>query len=226
MAKDILAFFGLIFLTMLVIMLVAVVGYYYDELGLVNLPKTVPTTMARILGTRAVTLAAIEISQPQWTNPLEALPSATWSPSATPRPTATPVRPLDPVEYRTEVIIHLKRFVGALERWLEVNRRLGQDNSLIDDPAWRTEMDALLREINDTGSAMAAVGPPPPEYEVIARLLGRVQNAANALQINYNRALTTRAAEDFRSAGEDFERIKSYLSEVVTVMLATGWTIE
>jgi hypothetical protein len=226
MAKDILAFFGLLFLTLLIVLLVAVVGYYYDALGLVKLPEVVPTTMARVLGPREVTLQAVGIGDAEWSNPLDALPIATWAPSATPRPTSTPVRPLDPAEYRTEVILHLKGFVGGLERWLDANRRLGQDSTLLDDPDWRVEMNGLLVRIGDSGRAMAAVGPAPAEYQGIARLLTRVQDASSALQTNYGRALETRSPDDFLQAGADFERIKAYLTEVVAAMVAQGWSIE
>lgn len=226
MAKDILAFFGLLFLTLLVVIAVAVIGYYYDALGLVDLPEVVPTTMAGVLGTREITLVAIGIGEPEWSNPLDALPSATWEPTAIPQPTATPVRPLEPAEYRTEVILHLKDFVSALERWLDTNKRLGQDNSLLDDPAWRSEMTALLIEIGDSGRAMAEVGPAPSEYEGIARLLQRVRESSDAMQANYGRALDTRSPDDFLKAADDFERIKAYLTEVVAAMVAHGWSLE
>lgn len=226
MARDFLAFLGLVFLILLIGAGLLVVGYYYDALGLVDLPEAVPTNLARVLGPREVTVEAITIGTAEWRNPLADLPTATWSPTETPQPSPTTVQPLDPAEYRTEVILQLKAFTKALEGWLEANRQLGRDNALLDDAGWRSEMAARLDAISATGQAMALVGPAPAEYAGIARLLGRVSAAADALRADYLRAMDTRTAEDFRKAGEDFERIKAYLQEAVQAMLDEDWVIE
>ena len=226
MARDFLAFLGLLFLLLLIGAALLVVGYYYDALGLVKLPAVVPTTLARVLGPREVRVEAINIGTAEWRNPLAALPTATWSPTETPQPTATVVQPLSPAEYRTEVLLNLRALTGALEGWLDANRQLGKDNTLLDDEAWRAGMQERLAEIRSSAQALAAVGPAPDEDVEIARLLGRVQAAADALSADYAQALESRKEDDFRRAGADFEKIKAYLEAAVKGMLDAGWVIE
>jgi hypothetical protein len=226
MAKDFLAFLGLVFLILLVGISLVVVGYYYDALGLVDMPEVVPTTLARVLGPSEETLAVVGIGTAEWRNPMEDLPRATWAPSQTPQPTATPVLPLDPAEYRTEVLLSLRDFTAALEGWLDANRRLGQDNTLLENAAWRAEMSELLDEIREDGEMLGTIGPAPAEYQSIARLLGRLSTAAGALSFDYRRAMDTGDPKDFLKAGEDFERIKAYLGEAVQAMVIAGWSIE
>jgi hypothetical protein len=230
MARDFLAFLGLLFLVLLIAIALSVVGYYYDALGLVDLPPVIPTTLARVLGPRTATVTveveAISIGTAEWRNPLADLPTATWSPTETPQPTPTTVQPLSLAEYRTEVILNLKDLTGALEAWLDANRQLAKDNGLLDDAAWRADMQARLEQIRASAQAMADVGPAPEEYQGIARLLRRVGEAAEALSTDYGQAMDTRAAEDFRQAGADFEKLKAYLEEAVKAMLDADWVIE
>jgi hypothetical protein len=133
---------------------------------------------------------------------------------------------MDPALYRTEVTLQLKQYVGALERWLEANRQVGADNALLRDQTWRSNMLAVLDEIAVGGEAMAAIGPPPVEYQGVHMLLVQIGQSSEQLRASYSRALESGAPLDFRQAGDEFTRIKAYLTEAVTAMVALGWTIE
>jgi hypothetical protein len=235
--KDFLAFLGLMFLTVVILLGVAVVGYLYGFLDLIpqQMMDTTSALVDRIRGPVEVRVSDAGVGEVTWSNPLEALPTATvWRLPTLPAPTATPipiptqtaVPPMDPALYRTEVTLQLKQYVGALERWLEANRQVGADNALLRDQTWRSNMLAVLDEIAAGGRAMAAIGPPPVEYQGVHMLLVQIGQSSEQLRASYSRALESGAPLDFRQAGDEFTRIKAYLTEAVTAMVALGWTIE
>ena len=237
MIKDFLAFLGMVFLTIIILMGVVVIGYLYGFLDLIpqQLTETTSALVDRIRGPVEVRVSDSGVGEVTWSNPLEALPTATvWrmptlpEPTATPIPipTQTPVPPMDPAIYRTDVTLRLKQYVGALERWLEANRQLGQDNALLRDATWRSNMLAVLDEIAQGGESMAAIGPPPVEYHGVHMLLVQIAQSSEQMRASYLRALDSGAPLDFRQAGDEFTRIKAYLTEAVTTMVALGWTIE
>ncbi len=150
----------------------------------------------------------------------------TSTPMPTPRPTATPVPPMDPVEYQTEAMIRLKRFASVSESWLGTNDKLMQNNSLLQDPAWRSEVKANLSDLAAAGQALANIGRPPAEYEQIDAWFKRVGPESVRLQANYLRALDSANPQDFTAAGDNFTRIKQYLTQAAQLMLVDGWKVD
>lgn len=239
MAKNILAFFGMLFLTMLIVGGVSIMAYLYDSFGLVSLPSVELPNLSLPTQERQRPTIAVYVedqSQPVWTNPLEVLPedlatsvpfytNTPW-PTETPVPTATPVPPLDPLVYRTQTAIHLKEFAAALEGWLQLNQRAGADNALFNDQAWRDEMDRSLETISATAYALAGVGPEPAEYSGIAALLDYAASESDGLVWNYRQALQTSDPASFRASGEHFNRLKQYLAQAAQEMLANGWDLQ
>ena len=241
MAKDFLAFLGLVFLTLLIILSVAFLGVAYDGLGIIELPEGLLETPMSLVDSGELEIRDSGIGEVEWSNPLDALPTAFFTPvptltpvpTQTPTlvPTPTPVPPLDPLVYRAEVTIRLKSYVSALERWMDANEELAKDNSLISDPSWRDETDAALDDLVNTSQALASVGRPPVEYEGIQALLERVYDETGALHRNYSQALEQHAqgadsSKTFVAASENFTRIKEYLTQAVTKMLASGWSLD
>lgn len=233
MAKDVLAFFGLVFLTLIVIAGVLGIGIFYDLLGFVSIPYDVLKTPISL--PQSVTLEikdneSGEIHRLEWSNPLVMLPYAT----VTPMPTNTPIPTQPPTEiprmqapmYRSEVILDLKSFVNALEVWLDVNDRLAGDNSLKDDPTWRNDAKSALENMRSAAWSLSAVGPAPQEYEEIDALLYQVYLEADGLYKDYSQAVDSGDNNSFYAASEHFTRLKEFLSQAVKEMLNSGWTIE
>lgn len=237
---------GLFILTVLVVLGVLLLGLFYDRLGIITLPEEVKAVTA--WRPEPITIrveSQPRDGEPAWSNPLEALPvdelpvwtdvvqsttvpspDPTPSPTETPWPTATPIPPLDPAVYRTEVMLRLKSLAEQLERWLEMNDRLSQDWSLLDDPSWQAEMVTALRNIQTTGRLLGEVTPEPPEYAGIQSLLAQVGGEAEGLSYNYALAMQTRDSAYFTAAGDRFKRLKAYLTEAVAAMLDAGWDIQ
>jgi hypothetical protein len=227
MAKDILAFLGMIFLILLIIMGVASLVFFYDRIGIIEIPDRVTQFISTFTPDRTVTVIDIGVGKAEWSNPLDAIPTSTLTP--VPVYTATPVPPLTPKVYETEVMVRLKIFVSALERWLMVNEALTKDNALISDSAWQAEMALALDSVSETGRALADVGPPPPEYEEIDQWLDRVEIEAEGLRARYSQALETQvdpatSGKHFTAASEHFARIKEYLFQAVEGMISAGWS--
>ncbi len=171
----------------------------------------------------------IEKSNPLDNKPLPIVPAQdlpTSTPMPTPLPTSTPVPPMDPVEYQTEAMIRLKRFASVSESWLATNNKLMQDNSLLQDPAWRSEVKGNLAEVDDAGQALANIGRPPAEYEQIDAWFKRVGPESARLQANYLRAMDSAKPQDFTAAGDNFTRIKQYLTQAAQLMLVDGWKVD
>lgn len=252
MAKNILAFFGLMFLTLLVVAGVGLMGYIYDSVGIVELPEevgiisdqvgilsdkviTIPDRLRQANAGGTPTITVFDgMSEPQWENPLDLLPVATETPfiTNTPRaiptaiPTATPIPPMEPSMYRADTIDRLRVFADTLERWLDHNKKMGGDMAVKNDPQWQSEMRLLLDDIVYTGYALAEVGPPPAEYETVDAWMARIPEQAESLRESYLRALETDDPAAFRKAGEDFNELRSTLTNAAAEMVNLGWVID
>lgn len=230
MAKNILAFFGLVFLTLIIVVGVVVMGYLYDSFGLVALPGPLKEPLAKIPQSITVIASDRAFDTVEWSNPLDLIPSATEIPQPepveVPTPTSTPIPPMDPTVYRSEVIIRLKRFVGALETWMQLNDRLAANRDLLTDPAWRNDAGTALDRAAAESIGLAEVGPPPAEYQGIAELLKRVSVNTIGLRDQYRHALDTGNTDSFKAAGEHFSQLKAYLTQAVDAMVSAGWSLK
>lgn len=108
MAKNILAFFGLIFLTLLILSGVGIMGTIYNEIGLIALPVDIASIAESFSGTVTVVVAEGGSEDGSWSNPLDlaavdyAYPAAV---TPAPYPTQTPEIPLADSEAPREVIM-------------------------------------------------------------------------------------------------------------------------
>lgn len=228
MAKNILAFFGLIFLTLLIVTGVGLIAFFYDSLGLVSLPESLPKglieTPMHFLTPGTPEIHVKSVGKGQWFNPLDLLPTPTETPI--PLPSATPVPPMDPADYRAGVLARTKRFAAAMEKWLDANNALAQDSSVKDDPEWQNKVKAALEDIRVSAEALADVGPAPQEYAQIDSWLKRIPPEAQNLQTNYQQGLNTGGEQYFVRASDNFERIKQYLTSAAEQMVAQGWSAQ
>jgi hypothetical protein len=237
--KTLLSFFGLIFSTLLAILGVVLVLAYFDLTDFPGILKSLEQEQANL---RLPELNLTNSGLPDYqniqvtvvgkglvekTNPLEAqpLPIVPTLVVPTPEPTFTPLPPLDPVEYQTEAIIRLKRYAAALESWLQTNDKLMKDNSLLQDTTWQAELKGNLAEIADAGQSLAGIDRAPAQYIGIDAWLKRVGAESTRLQANYQRALNTANPKDFTAAGDNFTRIKEYLTQAAEQMIAAGWVL-
>ncbi len=159
----------------------------------------------------------------------EALPIVTMQPEVlnlVPTDVPTPVPPMDPVVYQTEATIRLKRLADALERWLASNDQLMNDNRLLRDPTWRSQVTANLAEVAAQGSELANIGKPPQQYADIDTWLKRAGQETGVMRASYLRALDTGSTQDFTVAADSFTRIKKYLTQAAQLMLAAGWSFD
>jgi hypothetical protein len=228
MAKDILAFFGMIFLIILIVVGVSALAIFYDRIGIISLPQGMKELVdAYTPSSGTVTVREIGVGKAEWSNPLDAIPTATMT--MTPVPTATQVPPLAPEVYQTDVLLYMKSFVSALERWLDLNEALTRDNSLLSDAGWQTGMRLALENVSETSRALASVGPAPEEYKRIDQWLDRVDQEAQGMRASYLMAIENQAdletsTKQFTAASSHFVRIKEYLFQAVDGMIAAGWT--
>jgi hypothetical protein len=211
---------------------------FYDLSGIVSQPLIINGTPLSLPGRfggvetggppdlGAVETLASGAAKIEVVNPLDPQILSTLFPTPVPTMTPTPVPPLDPLVYRTEVMIRAKNFGSALEAFLNANERLSENNALLDDPTWRTEMGAILDQLGSTGKGLAEVGPPPDEYQAIDALLKRVGTEAEGLRSNYSQALETGDTRFFTAAGENFNHIKEYLYAALEEMARAGWPAE
>jgi hypothetical protein len=227
MAKDFLAFLGLVFLTLLILAGVALIGYLYHTYEFITLPDELLAWIGPVAVSPAERPPAEKV---EWVNPLDALPTATLPPLKTNTPvpslTPSPIPALDPAVYRSEVTSRLKQFVVALEEWRDLNNELVNESRLASDPAWLEEMTISLEVVVMTGSGLAGIGPPPEEYAGVAAWLERLPPEVAGLKRSYLEALSTGETEAYLVAGDHFARIKEALAGAVEQMLALGWSIE
>jgi hypothetical protein len=122
--------------------------------------------------------------------------------------------------------VRLKSFAAALESFLAANDRLALNNTLLDDPAWRSEMRATLDQVSAAGQALDDSTPPPPEYATIHSYLEQVGPDAQGLRDRYLQAMDTRDPQDFTMAGEHYQRFKEALTQALGEMIKAGWPVE
>lgn len=235
LVKDFLAFVGMMFLTAFVVVAVGLLAVFYQNIGMVSLPEGVlPKDIqlpqlsldppAQSFQGEPTIFANPGIGHAEWSNPLDALPTATEVPTAI--PTATPVPPLSPEVYQAQAIARMKDFAAAMQTWVDANDRLSRDSTLKDDMNWKAEMEVDLQNISATAQSLAAVGPAPAEYEDIYNGLQRVNNDAQALSQSYQAALDSGSSKDYIAAGEAFKRVKDNLTHAVEQMVTLGWTFQ
>lgn len=224
MAKNILAFFGLVFLTLVIVVAVWVVGVTYDRMGFVSLPRAVIETPMSWLTPAPPAIQVQGVGKAEWSNPLDALPIA--SETVAPQPTSTPVPPMDPAEYRSAVLAHMHTFADAVQRWLEANNALAKNNALLKDPAWTGNMQAILEDVDTSGRALSGVGPAPEKYQAIAGWLEKIGPEADAMQAKYQAAMASSDPQAFADASSHFTAIKDELTQAVNAMIKAGWTLQ
>ncbi len=227
MAKNILAFFGLIFLTLVILAGVLGMGFYYDKIGLIQLPDAFHQTLSSLTDAGTVVVKVQDttgIQHLQWSNPLEGLPTATQTP--VPAPTETPIPPLDPEVYQSQVMSRLKTYASALQDWLKANDALAANNDLLNDPTWQAKMSAILENVRASGQQLADVGPAPTQYQGLDGWLKKAGNDAENLQQNYQKAMQTHASQDFIAASQSFTQIKDALSQAAQEMVNAGWVLQ
>ncbi len=232
MAKNTLAFLGMVFLVLLIGGSVLLIGNIYDSIGLVSLPEGLtraPQEFLDSLTSKDVKVTTQGIGKVEWTNPLALLPKATPTfiptPTKIPTPTATPVPPLSQEEYRGRVMAALKTFASSIERWLNSNDKLTTDTSLMNDAAWREEALASLDQVAISAQALADVGPNPAEYASIDALLNQVNAEAVRLKQDYQTGLENQDSQSLAASGDDFTQLKDTLTQAVTQMVAAGWSV-
>jgi hypothetical protein len=157
------------------------------------------------------------------TNLVSALPPATptSAPTATPLPTPTPIP--DPVQYRTRVMIRLRHFSTALQIFMDTSRRLDGDANLLNDQAWRSEIQAALDEFVDAAVAMGAVEPLPPEYAGVDEWLDRAGGETKNLREHYRAGMDTGNRQYFEAVGASLDQIIAYMGMAQQEMVAAGW---
>jgi hypothetical protein len=235
MAKDILAFFGLLFLTLLIVIGVGLVGYFYDDLGILRVSERIREEIGGWTEPGELVVTDFDLGEVEWSNPLDAMPVLPEMPATaevpTLVPTFTPIPPLKPGVYRVEVVLRLKEFVAAIEHWLFVNKEVAGDEKLVEDPGWQNRAQNAIDSVLLAARVLDDVGPPPAGYEAVDERLARLYQETQLLHDAYSHGLSQHAkgasgSEQFRSAGESFTRVKEYLAGAVEEMLALGWSLE
>ncbi len=227
MAKDFLAFLGLVFLTILIVIGVGLIAYLFDVFQLAPLPNDLtawfrPETKVYIEATPVDVFKAIDPHD----QPVLATLTPSRSISPTPGLTTSPISPLEPAIYQETIAERLKRFVTALENWRNLNNKLVKDRDLANDAAWIEEMKICLEVVVITGKGLADVGPPPGEYAAIDAWFNQIPPETEGLKYAYLAALNTGDPKSFLLASDHFARIKEILAGSVQDMIALGWYVE
>lgn len=158
----------------------------------------------------------------EWSNPLEDEPLPTFRPPET----LTPIPPMDPVVYRTEVMLQSENFGSDLQAFLAQNEILAENENLLDDPAWKENMQGIIEQVYASGWALASVGPAPVEYQAIDTWLKRVGPEVEGLRENYLAGLETKETTFFTAASDNLARIREYLLQALAEMARAGWPVE
>lgn len=227
MAKDFLAFLGLAFLTILIVIGVGLIAYLFDVFQLATLPNDLtawlrPETEIYIEETPVETHKVIENYDPLALATIPPPQNNTAVPSLSP----SFIPPLEPAIYQEIVAERLKRFVTALENWRDLNNKLVNDMDLAKDAAWINEMKICLEVVVITGKGLADVGPPPGEYTTIDAWFSQIPPETEGLKDAYLDALDTGNPKSFLRAGDHFARIKETLAGAVQDMIAQGWQVK
>jgi hypothetical protein len=230
MLKNFFAFIGFAVITLLIVISIAAMGLFYDQIGLVELPRDLPSLAELAPGEVSVQVHNPGVGKTTWTNPLDLLPlaSATLPPTAVTIPTVppTPVPPLDPLIYRAQTMSALRQFAADLELWMDANNRFAQDGSLLQQGQWRTEAQQALDQSAASAWTLAQVGPAPGEYAAIDSMLELIYGETETLRATYVQAMTYADAGAFQAAGESFERLREYIRQAATAMAQAGWSVE
>lgn len=235
MIKNFFAFIGLAVITVFIVASVAALGWFYDSLGLVTLPKELPALsklaeLAPGAGEVAVSVQDGAAGKVTWTNPLDLLPlaSPTLPPTPTPYPTVapTPVPPLDPAIYRAQTMAGLRQLAADLELWMEANNRMAHDASLLQQPEWQAQVTQALDASAASAWMLANIDPPPYEYTAIDGMLDLVYNEVEGLRANYNQGVASGSAASFEAAAQNFSRLSDYLTQTAASMAQSGWAVE
>lgn len=232
MLKNVFAFLGLTFITLLIVVSVAGLGVFYDRIGLVSLPENLPS-LAQLLpqqGEVRVQVAGTGVDRVEWSNPLDALPraSATLPPTPTPVPTVlpTPLPPLDPLTYRAETMAALRQLAANLAVWMDANNRLASDPALLGQPEWRAQTQQALDQASAAAWTLAQVGPPPAEYAAIDGLLDQIVVQVDGLRSGYLLGITASDPAQLQAAGETFVQLRDTLTLTAALMAQSGWSVE
>ncbi len=233
MAKNILAFLGMVFLVLLIGGSVLLMGNIYDSIGLVSLPDGLthaPQELLKSIKSDDVTVTSSGTGKVEWSNPLNLLPQATPTfvptPTEIPIPTPTPIPPLSESEYRGQVMANLRTFASAIEHWMTSNNQLTSAESLMSDPTWREEALASLDQVAASAQALAQVGPAPESYTAIDTLLEQTSAQARGLAENYRTGVQNGDVDHLTAAGDNFAQMKDTLTQAVAQMVAAGWSVE
>jgi hypothetical protein len=140
----------------------------------------------------------------------------------TPTPAPTPVPIMDPIAYRTHILIRTKYFAAAMEGFMGTNGRLQTEGNLINDPAWRSELLATLDELVLSAEALNMEGI-PPENQAIDDWLSQAGPEAATLRENYRLALETGDTAYFQAVADSMTRLINVMAQAQAAMTAAGW---
>jgi len=228
MARDFLAFLGLVFLTILILVAIGLIVYLFDTFEIIDVSNGVFAwlkSVGNLLRSETPPVESDDLVEKLNPTGTPALPtSITNAPALSPSPSQ--INPLEPAVYRALVAERLKNFVSALESWRNLNNELVKDRRLANDPAWLDKMRISLEVVVITGNALEEVGPPPDDYTAIDSWFNSIPAEADGLKQSYLGALTNGDEELFLIAGDHFVRIKEALRMAVQEMIAQGWQIE
>jgi hypothetical protein len=156
----------------------------------------------------------ITIQAPQG-GTFEPLPLPTFPPTATPVP--------NPVTYKAEVLLRLKRFALALDSFYAQNDKLAKTEGGMQNETWRQEMRAVLAEVVASGEALGQAGPAPAEWSDIQVLLEQVGPEVEQLRSNYLQGIETGDQNSLKAAGENLKHIQDILTQVQVQTARAGW---
>jgi len=197
--RNCLALVGVVFLGLLV-------------LGAALLYTADPEQLRRLLEEEGTPRVAIT---PLGTPAIQTLPPPTLIPSPLPLP--------DAAAYRARVLIRARHFAAALEAFMAANTRLQGAPSLIQDPQWRSEVQAALDELVIAAHSLSDFPGVPPEYVAIASWLDQVGPEAESLRSDYLQGVQSGDAQLLARAGERLNRITEYMRLAQVEMAAAGW---
>ncbi len=135
----------------------------------------------------------------------------------------TAVSPLDPVDYRNEVILRTKNFANTLESFFEVNEKLRADPNLLHDEEWLREVRSRLDLFVSAAVDIGKVEPAPAEYSLIQAALQSVGPHAQNLRENYLVGVETQNRDAMNKASEELNQIYDAMGRVESEMVKAGW---
>mgnify|MGYP001297437410 CR=1 FL=1 len=85
-----------------------------------------------------------------------------------------------------ETMSALRQFAADLELWMDANNRFAQDGSLLQQVAWRTQVQQALDQSAASAWTLAQVGPAPNEYAAIDSMLELIYSETQTLRANFH----------------------------------------